>query len=393
MRVRDEADVAARIAAVMAGPCPTVACAGTAATSAAAIRYLAIATGKPRSHFCNPRAASPTYGYCTRKCKLRRANGSPRARRPQQARTMTAKPSRSILSRVIGLHWLDPFKALPHGFSGLGCVSIGIVLIIAALAGDIRVTSHPFLQGLYAYATFANAAAGLFITGRAPKHFQGVFARTAVFQMCLVYYVARFMPGFPGGGTLLITALDMAVAAFTVLAIFSFAVFGIQHMPPTIAVALLIGSVALALLAGYPLQLAILGDEWWQCVQVAYPMQAIAMVAYIYIPATWAFAVMLFGSTLWNRKIIGDLALGLGFAGLVIVTLVSTVLMQEVHLPDVSTQMLWLPCPAPPPGSWSAWVAQKFDTSALARSVLAMLRDPPTPPPPPTMRPRFLGLF
>ena len=89
----------------------------------------------------------------------------------------------------------------------------------------------------------------------------------------------------------------------------------------------------------------------------------------------------------------GDLALGLGFAGLVIVTLVSTVLMQEVHLPDVSTQMLWLPCPAPPPGSWSAWVAQKFDTSALARSVLAMLRDPPTPPPPPTMRPRFLGLF
>ena len=50
MRVRDEADVAARIAAFMAGPCPTVACAVTAATSAAAIRYLAIATGKPSSH-------------------------------------------------------------------------------------------------------------------------------------------------------------------------------------------------------------------------------------------------------------------------------------------------------------------------------------------------------
>jgi hypothetical protein len=47
MRVRDEADVAAHIAAFMAGPCPTFACAVTAATSAAAIRYLAIATGKP----------------------------------------------------------------------------------------------------------------------------------------------------------------------------------------------------------------------------------------------------------------------------------------------------------------------------------------------------------
>ena len=47
MRVRDEADVAAHIAAFMAGPCPTFACAVTAATSAAAIRFLAIATGKP----------------------------------------------------------------------------------------------------------------------------------------------------------------------------------------------------------------------------------------------------------------------------------------------------------------------------------------------------------
>ena len=45
MRVRDEADVAARIAAFMAGPCPTVACVVTAATSAAAIRYLAISSG------------------------------------------------------------------------------------------------------------------------------------------------------------------------------------------------------------------------------------------------------------------------------------------------------------------------------------------------------------
>ena len=58
MRVRDEADVAARIAASMAGPCPTVACVVTAATSAAAIRYLAIAgqlgnrthTDEPHNH-------------------------------------------------------------------------------------------------------------------------------------------------------------------------------------------------------------------------------------------------------------------------------------------------------------------------------------------------------
>jgi len=237
----------------------------------------------------------------------------------------------------------------------------------------LDVAANPLLQCVYVVATLQNAAAGLLITGRAPKAFQAVFGRTAVFQMCLVYFVARFLPGFPGSNTLVVRALDVVVSIFSVLAIGSFAVFGLLRMPPAIAVALIMGSFALALLVGYPLQLAFFGDEWWQCVQTAYPMQAVAMVAYIYVPATWAFAVMLFGSTLWNRKIIGDLALGVGFAGLVMATLVSTVLMQEVHYPNVSTQMLWLPCPAPPAGSWSAWVARRFDTSALARSALALL--------------------
>ena len=288
---------------------------------------------------------------------------------------VVTKLSRSVLSRILALHWLnDPFKALPHGGSGLGCVGVGAVLIVAALLGDVALSANPYLQGTYAIATFSNALAGFLITGRAPRNFQAVFARTAVFQMCLVYYVARFSPAFRGGGTWAVAIIDVTVALFTVLAIASFALFGLTSMPPAIGAALLIGSFSLALLAGYPLQLAILGDEWWQCVQRAYPMQAIAMVAYIYVPATWAFAVMLFGSTLWHRKIIGDMALGGGFAGLVLATLVSTVLMQEVHLPDVSTQMLWLPCPTPPPDSWSAWIATKFDTSALARSALALMR-------------------
>ena len=55
--MRDEADVAAHIAAFMAGPCPTFACAVTAATSAAAIRYLAIA----RVNFVH--TSHPTVGW------------------------------------------------------------------------------------------------------------------------------------------------------------------------------------------------------------------------------------------------------------------------------------------------------------------------------------------
>jgi hypothetical protein len=34
------------------------------------------------------------------------------------------------------------------------------------------------------------------------------------------------------------------------------------------------------------------------------------MVAYIYVPATVTFSAMLFGATLWLRRIIGDLIFG-----------------------------------------------------------------------------------
>ena len=110
--------------------------------------------------------------------------------------------------------------------------------------------------------------------------------------------------------------------------------------------------------------------------QADYPRQGAAMVAYIYVPATWAFSLMLFGATLWNRKLIGDLGLGGGFAAMVSAVLLSTVLLQEVHYPEpASTQKLYLPCPPPEdPAGWSAWAVTHLDTSALARSALRLLR-------------------
>ena len=58
------------------------------------------------------------------------------------------------------------------------------------------------------------------------------------------------------------------------------------------------------------------------------------MVAYIYIPTAWAFSVILFGATLWNRKLISDATMGGGFAGLVVVTLVSPLLMCTRRMPS-----------------------------------------------------------
>ena len=277
-------------------------------------------------------------------------------------------------SSLARLHWSVPSRCFPHGLSGLVSVATGAYLIAAALRGNLAAATSPPALGLYVVSSFVNAAAGLAIVGRAAQNVRGVFRSCAVFQLCLVYFVCRFSPILPDGSSLM-AALDVAVSAMTVLGICSFTVAAVTILPLAIGVAVIIGSFALALLSGYPLQLAILGQGWFECVQAAYPEQGAAMVAYIYVPATWAFGVMLFGATLWSRKLIGDVALGGGFAGVVMATLMSTVLMQEVHYPEpASTQKLWLPCPAPPVGSWSAWAVVHLDTSALARTVLARLR-------------------
>ena len=278
--------------------------------------------------------------------------------------------SKGLLSGLLRLPWSAPSKAFPHGLSGLASSCIGAYLIIPALSGNIDlVRSAPLL--LYVAAAIVNALAGIAIAGRAPKKYRPAFRLCAAFQCCLVYFVWRFSPGFPFGGTLVSAAMDALVGALLLLGIVAIALFSLLSLPLVLGVAISIGSAALALLAGYPLQLAVLGEEWWQCVQADYPLQSEAMVAYIYIPATWAFGLMLFGATLWTRNLIGDLGLGAGFAGVVMSTLVATVLFQEVWHPEpASTQKLWLPCPPPAPGSWSAWMVTNLDTSALAKTAL-----------------------
>ena len=54
--------------------------------------------------------------------------------------------------------------------------------------------------------------------------------------------------------------------------------------------------------------------------------------------------------------------------------LVGTVLAQEVLIPAVSTQRLFLPCPAPAAGSRAAARVDARDTSVLAQSGLAAAR-------------------
>jgi len=283
---------------------------------------------------------------------------------------------RSTFSRFKGLSWTAPSKALPHGLTGVVSLLSGFVLIVGSLAGSFAAVESPLLL-IYVASTMANALAGYFMSGRAPRTFQVVFEHAALQQICLVYFAWRFSSYSRAVPTLLVRPLDGLFGVGILFAIGSFVVSSVRLFPPLLAAPVMAGSFALLLLSGYPLQLAYEGDDWWQCVQGSYPMQSVGMVGYIYVPATWTFGVMLFGATLLSRKIISDTTFCSVFLGLVLATLFATVLLQEVHIPVVSTQKLYLPCPAPPPGSWQAEMASRLDTSVLAQTVLALLRTTP----------------
>ena len=283
------------------------------------------------------------------------------------------------MSGLSKLVWTRP-RGLPHGLSGACALVVGGCLLGCALAGELGpfVGAAPPALHAYVVAAGANAVAGYRMAGRAPLVFQRLFRFTAAFQACLVYFCWRFSPAAaalvaPSRGVA-VAAADATFAAGILLGLSALLAETTRVYGGWLALPVWAGGFALALLAGYPVQLAHGGDAWWECVTAAYPRQAEGMVAYIYVPATWAFAAILFGATLLIRKMVSPLIFGGVFLGLVMSVLVGTVLAQEVHIPVVSTQRLFLPCPAPAAGSRAAALVDALDTSVLAQGVLAAAR-------------------
>jgi len=229
--------------------------------------------------------------------------------------------------KLFRLDWVAPFKALPHGLSGVLSLGSGAFLIAQAVGGSYATVGSPVPLGIFCGSTAANAVAGLFLVSRAPLKARSAFRVSAVFQICLVYHAIRFSPACPS--VVVPRLLDAAVALATLVGIACFVVSANAQLPPAVAASVLVGSFALVLLAVYPAQLAVGGEEWWTCVQAQYPQQGVGMSAYIYVPASWAFGAMLFGATLWTRKILSDVGFGGGFTALVMLVLVTTVLAQE----------------------------------------------------------------
>lgn len=288
---------------------------------------------------------------------------------------------RNGLKRWRTLQWRSPISALPHGLTGMASMLSGGVLVSAALRGHFKLHAT-WLLPFYVASTMVNATAGALIAGKAPSATRGLFKAAGVFQAALAYYCLRFAGpltavSLPGGAqvpTVVLRSLDCAMPLLLVAGLGLFLRGACQQKEPLMGAAVLVGVLALCLLAGYPLQLLLGGDEWRQCVQAAYPLQATGFTAFVYVPATWCFGAVLFGATLLQRGIISTRALAGVFLLMIPAVVLLTVLVQEVHIPVVSTQKLWISCPPSPEDSLAARIEATLDFSRLANAVLDRLR-------------------
>jgi hypothetical protein len=313
---------------------------------------------------------------------------------------------RSTWRRWQGLRWRTPSSALPHGLSGAASVALGTPLVAAALSGRVASIWHlekrPHAEApegamsaavhLYLLATLANALGGFWLSSSAGQFAANMFRVAAVTQIGLLWFAWRFwnlaMPALQGRHDPWPLQAADKVAAIALLGCIAAMAVTIRNAAKSLntmtgtggAIAIAAGCASLLLLAGYPLQLAFGGGaQWYKCVLEQYPLQREGFVNFVYVPATWAFAIMLFGATLLMRKIISDTTFGVAFVALILCTLAATVITQEVWIPFLSTQKLIIDCPQRSDQLLTR-MANTLDTSRLAHSILHLFDAKPDIP-------------
>jgi len=136
-----------------------------------------------------------------------------------------------------------------------------------------------WLLPVYVLTTAVNAFAGLFIAKLAPQGLRLLFRTSAIFQICLIYFAWRLSPQGPltaatTSAMLLLLDKCMATGVVLSLGIFSYGILA-SVKQPALAASAMCGVLGIALLSGYPVQLAIGGAAWWTCIQDVYPDQAL----------------------------------------------------------------------------------------------------------------------
>ena len=220
---------------------------------------------------------------------------------------------------------------------------------------------------------------------KAAKQNRMGFASGALVQLSMTWFTFRFALVESRTYSYLGSLGDMMFCALLLAVLLYFVVWSIvpdSKIGYALKIPVLIGTLSFALTCSYPLQMAWFGSEWLDCVSRQYPYQQAAFVLYIYIPFLWSIATIFFGMTLYTRKILSVAGASNMILLLVLPTLLLTVLSQEVHMSEVSTQKLILLCGNREESASLEELGRLLDTSKLAQTVLAyldiQLRTPPT---------------
>lgn len=321
---------------------------------------------------------------------------------------MSSERTGVVWKRWQQLHWTNtPSRFFPHGISGLLTVVVGLRIVTDSMSGRVYQYEYSNTSNSYsripapvlvfAGVALINSISGYQLSPKATHASQIIFRNCAMLQIGLCYFIVRFLPHFTvlwrylleeefvsRNGTRTSTtmivlwkqwlwimdAILTGILLYSNLAFWRNSTAYAWKKSKIIVIAASVGSMAIMLLSVYPVQLVWNGQEWYECVQTRYSHQASGMVGYIYVPATVTFAMILFGATLNQRKIVSDVAYGLSSAVIVCVCVVGTVLSQEVHIPYVSTQRIYSPCIEPIVGSTEYMIVKALDFSMYARSIL-----------------------
>lgn len=295
--------------------------------------------------------------------------------------------------RWLALDWNSPIAPLPHGWSGSIVMVLGAWFLVQALwigpnktwGYDITGIQPRPLFYLFMMAVAVNTTAGLLLVKKkAAPIFHLPFYLGGAVQLSLAWFAVRFSLESTRQYSLLGSVLDKTFG-FVLLSVVLISVYKILFsVPLQLQLPVLIGVLSMSLTFAYPFQLSWFGHEWFDCVLNRYPYQKSAFVAYIYVPTLVANACIFFGATLYARKILPEGISLAVFVVLVLGTLVSTVLAQEIHISQVSTQQLVLVCDdicLDGERHVLALAARMLDTSALAKTVLGFLGIPLNAPP------------
>jgi hypothetical protein len=254
------------------------------------------------------------------------------------------------------MNWASPSFAMPHGYSGLASLCCGVYLLYTSIGKNTLAPFGTHLPFQYVFFTVWNAVGGYRIAYKAPVATRRVFQACAIFQFVTCYYVLRFLPNFyTRVPSQVLRFLDCAMVLPFLGVGFSFlgAAYDIRKESPAASVAVVVGTMASSLTFCYPLHL-VQNAAWLDCIVTQrYPAEDITLTAYVYLPATLCFSVMIFGATLYQRHIISDSFLGLMGMVCCIGVVFTGVFIQEIQLPIVSGQHIYMPCPAPMEGTWS----------------------------------------